>query len=143
MQKILSKNAIVRRAIIYQVIGYGVLLFLITGNEILDIPHNLFGVPATPINWAESLIEGIFIASMAFFTIGLTRHFLGRIRLLEGYLSICTNCKKIRNGEDWIPLEEYMIDHSEALFSHGLCPVCFEKFCGKSPLNSGSSGTGS
>ena len=53
---------------------------------------------------------------------------LGRIKRLEGLISICMNCKKMRAGNDvWQQLEEYIGEHSDAVFSHGLCPECLAK----------------
>lgn len=53
---------------------------------------------------------------------------LARVRQLEGILPICSYCKKIRDDkENWRQMEEYISEHSEANFSHGLCPECYEK----------------
>jgi len=53
---------------------------------------------------------------------------LMRIKRLEGLIPICMYCKKIRNtGEIWQNLEEYLIEHSDASFTHGMCPDCLEK----------------
>jgi len=50
---------------------------------------------------------------------------LERIRVLSGLLSICSYCKRIRNNEGgWNQLEIYLRDHSDAEFSHGICPQC-------------------
>jgi response regulator RpfG family c-di-GMP phosphodiesterase len=50
---------------------------------------------------------------------------LGRVKQLEGIIPICMYCKKIRDDLDsWQQLEKYISDHSEALFSHGICPEC-------------------
>lgn len=47
------------------------------------------------------------------------------IRLLQGILPICANCKKIRDDDgSWQQFEAYVRDHSDADFSHGLCPEC-------------------
>ena len=47
------------------------------------------------------------------------------LKVLSGLLPICAHCKRIRDEEnDWLPIEEYIDDHSEAEFSHGLCPDC-------------------
>ncbi|MGA1823666.1 MAG: response regulator [bacterium] len=47
------------------------------------------------------------------------------IKTLEGILPICANCKKIRDGKDqWHALESYIEEHSEAAFSHSICPEC-------------------
>lgn len=52
----------------------------------------------------------------------------GQVRHLEGIIPICMFCKKIRNDEDaWQQMERYISDHTEAEFSHGICPACFEE----------------
>ena len=52
---------------------------------------------------------------------------LARIKRLEGIISICMYCKQIRNSEqDWQQIEVYISEHSEAQFSHGICPGCKE-----------------
>ncbi len=54
---------------------------------------------------------------------------LGRVKQLQGLLPICSYCKKIRDdGNYWRQVESYITDHSEAQFSHGICPDCYEKF---------------
>jgi DNA-binding response OmpR family regulator len=46
---------------------------------------------------------------------------------LEGLLPICPYCKRIREGTgEWKTLELYVADHSDAKFSHGVCPDCFK-----------------
>jgi CheY-like chemotaxis protein len=53
---------------------------------------------------------------------------LAKVKLLSGLLPICANCKKIRDDEGyWQQVEVYIRDHSEAEFSHGLCPDCISK----------------
>jgi DNA-binding response OmpR family regulator len=53
---------------------------------------------------------------------------LARIRRLEGLLPICAWCKRIRNAQNaWEPLEIYLSEHSEATFTHGMCPECRAK----------------
>lgn len=52
------------------------------------------------------------------------------VKLLEGLLPICSQCKSIRNDADksWVPIESYVQLHSKARFSHGLCPDCAREF---------------
>ncbi len=50
---------------------------------------------------------------------------MANMKVLRGLLPICAHCKKIRDeGGHWSRLEEYIGRHSEADFSHGLCPDC-------------------
>ncbi|UVT14417.1 MAG: response regulator [Nitrospira sp.] len=53
---------------------------------------------------------------------------LKEVKVLRGLIPICASCKKIRNdGGFWQQLEEYIGEHSEAEFSHGLCQPCLKK----------------
>ncbi len=53
---------------------------------------------------------------------------LREVKVLRGLIPICASCKKIRNdGGFWQQLEEYIGEHSEAAFSHGLCQPCRKK----------------
>jgi DNA-binding response OmpR family regulator len=56
------------------------------------------------------------------------RQSLDQVKLLEGIIPICMYCKKIRDDQDsWQQMEIYITEHSEAQFSHGICPKCFDK----------------
>jgi hypothetical protein len=60
---------------------------------------------------------------------------LANIKTLKGMLPICANCKKIRDDRGyWNKIEIYIRDHSEAQFTHGICPECMEKIYGDVPL---------
>lgn len=52
---------------------------------------------------------------------------LGQVRVLQGILPICSYCKHVRDDKDyWQSVECYISEHSEAKFSHGICPSCYE-----------------
>ncbi len=53
---------------------------------------------------------------------------LAEVKQLSGLLPICSSCKKIRDDEGyWHQVEVYIRDHTDADFSHGLCPDCAQK----------------
>lgn len=53
---------------------------------------------------------------------------LKQVKQLRGLLPICMYCKRIRKDEDyWQQVETYVSENSEAEFSHGICPECYEK----------------
>ncbi len=59
---------------------------------------------------------------------------LSRIKNLEGILPICANCKKIslegadqKKQENWVSVEGYISDRTQAQFSHSICPACIKK----------------
>lgn len=52
-----------------------------------------------------------------------------QLKQLRGIIPICSYCKKIRaDDESWHQLEAYISAHSEAMFSHGMCPGCFDNW---------------
>jgi hypothetical protein len=59
---------------------------------------------------------------------------LGHIKRLEGFLPICSFCKRIRtegsdpqNQRSWVQFENYLTARTDAHFSHSVCPECFQK----------------
>ncbi|MFI5197368.1 MAG: two-component regulator propeller domain-containing protein [Thermoanaerobaculia bacterium] len=54
---------------------------------------------------------------------------IARVRVLSGLLPICSWCKKVRDDAGyWKQIESYIRDHSEAEFTHGICPDCEKTF---------------
>ena len=54
---------------------------------------------------------------------------LENVRVLSGLLRICASCKRICDDQgQWQQMEVYIAGHSQAKFSHGLCPACAEQF---------------
>ena len=61
-------------------------------------------------------------------TIGQLQEVMGQVKKLSGMLPICASCKKVRDDTGyWQQIEEYIRDHSEADFTHGICPECANK----------------
>jgi sigma-B regulation protein RsbU (phosphoserine phosphatase) len=70
---------------------------------------------------AEQLTARIQVADRI---LGLHKH----VTQLEGLLPICCSCKRIRDGNTWQRVESYIEIHSEARFTHGYCPECYDKW---------------
>jgi len=124
------KSKTLRIITISQLSIFLILLCLTLGNEIIDIPHYVFHDAPTLYSQrtGEIIIElSIFFIVMVF-EAALLKNLYKRIRLLEGFIPICANCKKIKNTEDhWEQIEQYITKHSLARFSHGICPDCARK----------------
>ncbi|HNT69853.1 MAG TPA: hypothetical protein PKK79_11900 [Syntrophorhabdaceae bacterium] len=57
-----------------------------------------------------------------------TRALKKRVKALEGILPICASCKRIRTEKgEYEQIEKYVTEHSEASFTHGICPECAKK----------------
>lgn len=119
-----TKKHILSRLLVYQSIGYCLLLLLIIGDELFDLPFTVFNQLSTPINWAEIYIESGYIVVLGTLSLSFTWNLIKRVKFFDGYIPICSFCKKIRDGNEWVSLEQYVTIHSEAMLSHGLCPEC-------------------
>jgi hypothetical protein len=80
------------------------------------------------IAWTNRLLA--MIAVWLVLAVSLTQRRLStEIKSLQGLLPICASCKKIRDERgQWQGLELYIRDHSEADFTHGLCPLCLQVY---------------
>lgn len=57
---------------------------------------------------------------------------LADVKQLSGLLPICAHCKKVRDDDGyWSQIDRYLREHTEAEFSHGICPGCMEEFYGE------------
>jgi len=92
-----------------------------------------------PAPW--SMLETLVNAAIRLVIFALTVLFVDRefrrralleeVKILRGLLPICSFCKKIRTKDGtWVPLEEYLHEHSEAELSHGFCPDCLRDHYG-------------
>ena len=53
---------------------------------------------------------------------------LTRVKRLQGLLPICSCCKRIRGDDQyWQQVDSYIVEHSDAQFTHGICPPCSQK----------------
>jgi hypothetical protein len=110
-----------------RVIAYSLAIFL----PLARLLFHMFWTSA----WDLPSLEMVINAVLQIFMIITSVYVIDQVRLvsalkkelktLEGILPICASCKKIRN-EDGIyePIEAYLSRHSEAQFTHGICPEC-------------------
>ena len=104
-----------------------VFVFLTIANEVLDLPHYILGDEPTTFSQrkGEALFELFIYFIVIFFSFYYFRKKIEKeIKILEGFIPICANCKKIRQDVDWTTLEEYITANSLAKFSHAICPDC-------------------
>jgi hypothetical protein len=98
---------------------------------IASVAQHFIFLSFLPFLWKDLLINLFGVGVFAF--IGLLiqnfiHHLIEEIRSLKGIIPICANCKKIRDDKGyWHQVELYIRSHSEADFSHSLCPDCMKK----------------
>ena len=127
----MTKTQFSNRIIVCELVGFCVVIVFMWLNELVDLPHKIFGSPVTPINYSESVFETIVVSLLATMVIIFTNMLVQRIRHLEGILPICSFCKRIRSKGEWISIDSYIRDHSDAKLSHGVCPQCATEHYGE------------
>lgn len=98
--------------------------------EIVELPHLLLGSSETPINAGEACIETSIFLVCGGWMVLQTRRLIKQIRYLEGFLHVCAFCQKINIDGEWIPLQTYIKQQTEAQISHSFCPECYAKHFG-------------
>ena len=115
-----------RRILLSQLLILLGFLFLTLCNEMIDIPHLLLGDEPTSIGQrsGEVSVEICIFVIVILIEILMMKKLLRKIKILEGFLPVCANCKKIREENRWNQMEAYITEHSLAEFSHTICPDC-------------------
>lgn len=109
---------------VWQAAIFLLLILLVWVSEVLDLPALLFGVEPSPVDVVGSCMASAGILICGIVTIGNT--YLQQRKIIKGFLTICSYCKKIRIQNDaWQRIEEYIATRSDVDFSHGVCPDCF------------------
>lgn len=112
-----------RAAVIPQIIGFLAVAALVWMDELFDLPHVLFGAPASPHRVQEALLESIVVlllgAAVSAWTIRAAR----RVAYLESFVVLCAWCRRVHSADAWVSVEAFLAQH-RARTSHGLCPDC-------------------
>jgi hypothetical protein len=103
-------------------------------NHSLEMSYEIIGFIGSSIMlWGVILIKPIFLSLSAAekqqreLVLEL-QSALSKVKLLSGFLPICSSCKRIRDDKGyWEQIESYVREHSEVEFSHSICPECVKK----------------
>jgi len=111
----------------YEAIGFAAILGLIWIDEIfVSLEGNLRAFTHRPEVW-EGAVESVIVLTIAAMIIHNTRRMLSRLFYLENFLRVCAWCRKIRHGDRWISLEEFLASGFATRTTHGMCPECAER----------------
>jgi PAS domain S-box-containing protein len=91
-----------------------------------------FGLVVEPLRSPRGKLSGVLCSAIDITSLKATianlQRALDEVHMLKGLLPICASCKNIRDERGtWQIMEKYIQEHSEAKFSHGICPECMRK----------------
>ena len=98
--------------------------FIVTAKPLFDKNKKLLGI----IEYFQDITELKRMEITKSYLILVLEESLKEANLLSGFIPICASCKKIRNDEGfWDQIEQYISEHSQAKFTHSICPNCAKK----------------
>lgn len=99
--------------------------FIVTARPL----YNAEGVPLGIVESFQDITARDKLGKERDRLIGELQEALKEVNTLSGLLPICAHCKKVRDDQGyWSQIESYISSHSEAEFSHGICPGCIKEF---------------
>jgi PAS domain S-box-containing protein len=98
--------------------------YIVTARPMLDVKNEVIGV----VESFQDITDRKTLEQDKERLIAELQTSLDKVKLLSGFIPICASCKQIRDDQGyWSQIESYISQHSEAKFSHGICPACVKK----------------
>ena len=119
---ILRKKQFAKRIIGIEIVGFLSAILIVWIDEILDIPHIIFGARDTPINYFESIFESAVIALLAIVIISFTHTILKRLRYLEVSFRYVLFAIRFDLKSDGFPLKITYVSIQRLLFRTACAP---------------------
>jgi hypothetical protein len=120
---------VVRRVVFARILALEAAGFLLVAtvlwlDELMDLPHLLFGAPYTVPRLAECVFESVLTILLGAAVVIVTRRAFRRILYLESLIVMCAWCRRVRDGDQWLSVEEFLTRQHRARTTHGICDAC-------------------
>lgn len=112
------------RILWYQALGFLVIIALSWLDELISLPRLLFGGPPTAPDWHEAALETALTLAVWLPVFLVTRRLLARLYHVERFIRVCASCRRIGDGDEWMPMEEYFAKGFDQRTSHPICLDC-------------------
>ena len=120
----------------WQFLGFVLLLSFLWANEVLDLPVLIFGGTSEAVDIIGTCLLTAGIILIGFVTVAHT--LVQQRKMLKGFVTVCSYCGKVHIDENaWGHMEEFIAERSLLEFSHGICPVCYQKLLKDNKLDAG------
>ncbi len=113
-----------RRLLALEAAGFLIVSVIIWLDELLDLPHRVFGAPPTPVRIAEGTLESVLTLALGAVVVVVTARAFRRILYLESLVVLCAWCRRVRDGDEWLTVEEFLERQHAAETTHGICERC-------------------
>jgi hypothetical protein len=123
----MGKVSPISKVLLYQSVGFIVIIALTFLDELLALPSLVFGDTSVITDFRASSVKMLLILAVWFLVAGSTRRILAHVRYLEGFMRICAWCHHIDFKDQWVSMEDFLQRGFETPTTHGICPICLAK----------------
>jgi hypothetical protein len=117
----------IAKVLLFQSLGFVAIIVLSWINELLGLRTLILGDHPYISDFKESTLEMLFVLAVWLIIVGSTRRLLARVTHLEGFMRVCSWCRRIGSEGRWLGLEEFMSRRFETPTSHGICEECLKR----------------
>jgi hypothetical protein len=115
--------------LICEAVCFGMILLILWGDELLDIPNLFFGMPPSPIQWCDACIESAMVAFIGAVVMLLTwKLAVPAASSAPHVIQVCAVCKKVNLNGRWITLDAFIDAGATGTMAHGICPDCMDTY---------------
>lgn len=104
--------------------GFVVLIALSWIDELINLRSLVLGEHPYISDFRESTLEMLFVLAVWLIVYGSTNRMLARMQKLEGFLHVCSWCRRIGSEGRWMSTEEFFDRRFDTKTSHGICEGC-------------------
>ena len=117
-----------QKAILWQSLGFLIIIILTWCNALFDLGHYLFGFQLHDEDINQTTVASGVIVLLWIYSSYKVYLVVSRLSYLENFLHVCAWCRKIEHEDQWFSLEEHFSRRTGGHASHGICPECSTKF---------------
>ena len=119
-----KRASAVNEALVLEALAFVLVALLLWVNEYLDLPHLVFGSPASPWRPVEIAIESGFVLLLGAAVTLVSWLTFRRLAYLESLLILCATCQRVGDEGRWMAFEEFVALRDKTETTHGMCPDC-------------------
>ena len=118
------QEIVFRRLLWLEAVAFLLVIVVLWLDELLDLPHLLFNATPTPLRLSECVFESSLTLVLAIGVLSITAAAFRRITYLESLVVMCSWCRRVREGREWLSMEEFLERQHAARTTHGICERC-------------------
>jgi hypothetical protein len=122
----MKKSSQLSRIVLYQNLGFLVIMVLCYLNEMLKLPALIFSGPLQFL-YSRPALEILLILAVWLLVSTSTHRALQRVNYLEKFMRVCAWCRQINYNNEWMPLEKFMKMGFDTPTTHGICNECLDR----------------